>query len=160
MTHQSSVVLLVALLAASVPGAPVPAFLGHLQGSGPWRITMLQIIERLKQGDREIVDYFTAGEEKWKELLSDIREVGVEALGKRLQKSQYDFERLCGNRELGKSVMAWSAFAHLYSCSAGFGDNMSSARKLAEAFEASYCSMEVKFGVKEAAKFYGVENAI
>ena len=47
--------------------------------------------------------------------------------------------------------MAWSAFAHLYSCSAGFGDNMSSARKLAEAFEASYCSMEVKFGVKEAA---------
>ena len=42
---------------------------------------MLQIIERLKQGDREIVDYFTAGEEKWKELLSDIREVGVEALG-------------------------------------------------------------------------------
>ena len=34
MTHQSSVVLLVALLAAPVPGAPVPAFLGHLQGLG------------------------------------------------------------------------------------------------------------------------------
>lgn len=60
---------------------------------------MLQIIERLKQGDREIVDFFIAGEEKWKELLSDIREVGVEALGKRLQQSQYGFERLCSSRE-------------------------------------------------------------
>ena len=121
---------------------------------------MLQIIERLKQGDREIVDFFIAGEEKWKELLSDIREVGVEALGKRLQQSQYGFERLCSSRELGKSVMAWSAFAHLYSCSAGFGDNMSAAGKLARAFEASTAAWRSSLAPKKPRGFTVSKTAI
>jgi hypothetical protein len=54
--------------------------------------------------------------------------------------------------------MPWSAFAHLYSCQVGYEDNGPSAYKLAQAFEMSTCSLEVKHGAKEAAKVYHVAD--
>lgn len=119
---------------------------------------MLEIIENLKRGNAAIVGLFVAAENLWNQLLPDIQDLSVEDLGNRLQRSQGDFIRACGGRNLGKAVMAWSAFAHLYSYRAGFGHNIASAKKLAQAFEASGCSTEVKSDAREAANLYGVED--
>ena len=119
---------------------------------------MRDIIEELKNGNTQIVDFFVVAEEKWKDLLHDIRDVEIGTLAKRLQLAQGDFERICGSRNLGKTMMPWSGFAHLYSCQVGYEGKGPSAYKLAQAFEASCCSIEVKSEAKTAANLYGVED--
>lgn len=116
---------------------------------------MLDIIDRLKKGDREIADCFAAAEKKWS-TISNISAMNVKTLAELLQSIQNDFESLCKNRNLGKSIMAWSAFAHIYTPSGGFGNNQKCAENLAQAFEASNCSFEVKSEAKDAARLYGL----
>ena len=52
--------------------------------------------------------------------------------------------------------MAYSGFTHLYSCDHGFDDNIRIAKKLADAFSKSYCSLEVKSDARHAAELYSV----
>ena len=120
---------------------------------------MKQILEKLKTGNSTIVDFFVLANEKWKDILSDIENVNVDVLAKELSDARWDFERICNNNTvLGKAIMPWSGFAHLYSCQVGFEDNGPLALKLSKAFQKSSCSLEVKFAAERAAKLYSVED--
>ncbi|MHB8385261.1 hypothetical protein [Metallibacterium sp.] len=114
-------------------------------------------IEKLMHGDVSIVSYFVAAKERWTKILKDAHGATVQTLAKRLTDEQMWFEHHCGGRWDGQEVMAWTAFASLYTTQAGFGDNADAARKLARAFDASMCSIEVKGLAKRAAKSYGVD---
>jgi len=116
------------------------------------------IIEELKNGNHNVVDMFVELEEKWTEILHGIHDLQESDIAERLSNAQWDIERICNSRNLGKAIMPWSAFAHLYSCQVGFEDNGQSALKLANAFQKSTCSLEVKSGAKAAAKVYHVSD--
>lgn len=116
------------------------------------------IIEELKNGNHSVVDMFVALEEKWTDVLHGIRDLNENDIAERLSRAQHDVEHICNSRNLGKAIMPWSAFAHLYSCQVGYEDNGPSALKLANAFQKSTCSLEVKSGAKEAAKIYHVAD--
>ena len=119
---------------------------------------MHRILEMLKNGDSRIVDYSERADEVWTGLLSDLATVSISVLSKRLSSAQRQFEQICEDRFLGKVVMAWSGFAHLYSCDAGFEENGNLAYKLSQAFEKSMCSIEVKGTVRQAAESYSVRD--
>jgi hypothetical protein len=119
---------------------------------------MEQVLEMLKNGDATIVAAFVEADKKWQELLSDIDHVSIQDLAKRLSSAQMYFERICGDIYLGKVVMAWSGFSHLYSCDVGFEDNGPKAYKLFQSFGKSMCSIEVKHSVERAAEMYGVKD--
>lgn len=108
-------------------------------------------------GDDSVVGYFVAAKERWAKILKDVNDVSVQTLSKRLTDEQMWFEHHCGGRWDGQEVMAWTAFASLYTTEAGFEDNAGAASKLARAFDASMCSIEVKGLAERAAKSYGVD---
>ena len=114
-------------------------------------------IEKLMQGDDRIVGYFVAAKARWAKILKDVHDTSVQTLAERLTDEQMWFEHHCGGRWDGQEVMAWTAFASLYTTAAGFDGNADSARKLAKAFLASMCSIEVKGLAGRAAKSYGVD---
>jgi len=116
------------------------------------------IIEELKKGNHGIADMFVELEKKWEDVLHGIRDLNEDDIAERLSHSQFEVERICNSRSLGKAIMPWSAFAHLYSCRVGYEDNGPSALKLANAFEKSTCSLEVKSGARDAAKVYYVAD--
>ena len=119
---------------------------------------MQSILEELKKGNPEIITFFVEAEKLWDTLLADIDSISVEDLAERLHVKQSRFEGICGDRGLGKMVMAWSAFPHFYSCDFGFEDNGPRAHKLMQAFSKSFCSVEVKHAAKEAAEMYGAQD--
>ena len=120
---------------------------------------MQSILEELKKGNSEITKFFVEAEKLWDTLLADIDSISVEDLAEKLHVKQSRFENICGDRCLGKTVMAWSAFPHFYSCDVGFEDNGTRAYKLMQAFSKSFCSVEVKHAAKEAAEMYGVPDS-
>ena len=65
---------------------------------------------------------------------------------------------LAGSRNIGKAIMPWSAFAHLYSAKVGYEDNGPLALKISKSFAKSSCSLEVKAGAREASKIYAVDD--
>jgi hypothetical protein len=119
---------------------------------------MNYIFEALRDGDHSIVDTFSEANNLWPEILHDIDDIPLEELSKRLTHSQSQFERIAGERYLGKLLCGLSGFTHLYSTAVGFEDNIYKARKLRDAFKGSYCSVEVKHTAQDAAKQYGVED--
>jgi hypothetical protein len=64
------------------------------------------------------------------------------------------FEANCGGRWVGQEVMVVSGLAGLYSSETGFDRNEKRARLLYDAFQSSYCSVEVKSIAEEVARSY------
>jgi hypothetical protein len=73
-----------------------------------------------------------------------------------LSAEQMWFERNCGARWVGQEIMVVSGIGMLYSTKAGFGDNADRARVLYDAFQQSFCSIEVKSIAREVAESYGL----
>jgi hypothetical protein len=119
---------------------------------------MQTILEALKLGDANVLESFVEAEKLWTDILSDIDGLSIEDLAEKLHLAQSSFERACGERHLGKMVMGWSAFPHFYTCESGFEDRGPSAYKLLQAFNSSFCSVEVKHAAREAAEMYGVKD--
>lgn len=94
----------------------------------------------------------------WSQILGNIALLDIDAIATILSQSQTTIEQACGGRNIGKAIMPWSAFAHFYDQQDGLGDNGKTIFKLAEAFEKSFCSLEVKSGAREAAKVYGAKD--
>jgi hypothetical protein len=69
------------------------------------------IIEELKNGNERIPNMFAALEAKWSELFANIEDMSEDTLAEILSREQHDVEHICGSRNLGKSIMPWSAFA-------------------------------------------------
>ena len=117
------------------------------------------IIDELKSGNTKIPLMFANLESMWREKLLNIDEMSEESLSYLLTHAQFEVEHICdNNRYLGKAIMPWSAFSHLYSADVGYEDKGPQALKLSKAFELSTCSLEVKSGAKEASKVYSVSD--
>ncbi|WP_298702594.1 hypothetical protein [uncultured Variovorax sp.] len=118
---------------------------------------MHDTIEKLMAGDQAVPGHYATAHAHWKTLLQDIDTVSVEDLAKRLSSAQSWFERHCGGRWPGQEVMVWTGFASMYSTQSGWDGNEAAGTKLAKAFEASMCSIEVKGGARRAARSYHVD---
>lgn len=115
---------------------------------------MIAILEELKKGSTEIGPIYENCVEMWSEVLDDAQDLSVDDLAEKLS---FDFqqriERACGNRNLGKTIMAVSGFHYL--CDEhGIGDNSQLAKKLLQAFGQSMVSNEVKSRAKRAAELF------
>jgi hypothetical protein len=120
---------------------------------------MQSILDKLKNGNMDIVSFFVQAEELWGELLDDIDDISIQELAERLHVKQGGFETICGERHLGKIVMGWSSIPHFYSSDSGFEEgNGERAYKLSQAFASSYCSVEVKHAAREASEVYSVKD--
>lgn len=118
---------------------------------------MHSVIESLMNNDPSVVEYFSKAQEKWQEILSDIKTVSVSELAERLSSAQPWFEANCGGRTKGKQIMPWTGFASIYSIQDGYdrpNKSMDEAAKLANAFAKSSVSVEVKGAAREAASSY------
>jgi len=114
-------------------------------------------IERLLNGDPDVVRHYQIARDKWRELFETQRDASVEEWAQWITDEQIAFfEHSCGGRWPGQEVMAWSGFGALYSTEAGFDTNRRLAEKLAEAFGRSMVSIEVKGHARSAAASYGV----
>lgn len=117
-------------------------------------------IEALVQGSAEIPHLYKRAGEKWAEFFKTHEKASTAEWSKWISAQQIGFfEQHCGGRLLGQEVMAWSGFGSLYSTATGFDDKAPLARKLAEAFEKSSVSLEVKSHAEEAAASYGAKDA-
>ena len=117
------------------------------------------IIDELKAGNTKIPEMFANLETMWSEKLHNIESMSEVTLAEVLSQTQWEVERICdNNRYLGKAIMPWSAFAHLYSADVGYEDKGTQALKLSRAFEQSTCSLEVKSGATEASEVYYVSD--
>ena len=119
---------------------------------------MISILEELKSGNSDIVRAFKECNELWEEILGDPKNSEEDALAKSLSSKQFNFERIVGDTYLGKVVMAWSGFSHLYDETSCLDDNAVLAIKLKNAFNKSMCSLEVKHASEKAAQMYAVQD--
>ena len=116
-------------------------------------------LDELKNGNNEIVNYYRVADGIWEKILRECGESTIQDMAQCIGSAQIsEFERNCGGNPLGKEIMAWSAFSHLYSKRSGFRGNRKLAEKLDKAIQQSCCSVEVKGGADDAAKFYGLRT--
>lgn len=115
-------------------------------------------IERILSGDDSIASNFASAKRFFEELFGPKRDESVEDWAQWLSQKQHVFELHCGGRYEGQEVMAWTGFGMLYSTDVGFEENQELATKLADAFERSMVSLEVKGHAKEAVASYHVRD--
>lgn len=115
-------------------------------------------IEALVTGEQEILDSYQNAVRLWREILRSPESATVEGLAGMLWSWQGRFERECGGRYVGQEVMVAVGFYQYYTTAAGFGENLLAARRVADAFEASMCSLEVKFYASRLAQALDVNE--
>lgn len=114
-------------------------------------------IEKLLIGDSKIVGYFEAAAKKWVEIIESSKG-DQEKLAKILTHEQYWFEENCGGLTLGQEIMVIVGIAQYFSTAVGFGDNSKKAILVYNAFQRSYCSMEVKFHAERVFESYDLQE--
>jgi len=113
-------------------------------------------VELLVKGDRNVNEHYRAAVGRWNEIWSRPDSKDVVSLATLLSSEQSWFEENCGNRWVGQEIMVVSGIGMLYSTTVGFDDNVDQARLLFDAFQRSYCSLEVKGIAREMAESYGL----
>ncbi len=113
-------------------------------------------VERLINRDQNISNYYRVAVERWNEIWSKPDSKDVASLANLLSSEQVWFEQNCGDRRVGQEIMVVSGIGMLYSTAAGFDDNFDRAQRLFDAFQRSYCSIEVKGIAREMAESYGL----
>jgi hypothetical protein len=116
-------------------------------------------LELLVQGKSEVVSFYQAAAEHWREIWSREESNDLASLADLLTSEQRWFERHCGGRWVGQEVMVVSGLAGLYTTESGFDDNLPRARLLYDAFLSSYCSVEVKSMAEKVARSYDLLEA-
>jgi len=111
-------------------------------------------LEMLIRGKAEIIEHYRRAAERWQEVWSKPEATNLEKLARMLQHEQMWFERNCGGRWVGQEIMVVSGLAGLYSTEVGFDKKLEQARLLYDAFQSSFCSIEVKSIAEEVAKSY------
>src|SRR5262249_10899997 len=99
-------------------------------------------IERLLNGDSSLVAHYQNAAKRWKEIFAMPESREIASLAALLPRQQMWFERNAGGRWAGQEVMAVSGFGILYTTENGFQEDYNLAQMLAQAFEASSCSIE------------------
>jgi hypothetical protein len=113
-------------------------------------------VEHLVSGDENIVVYYRRAVEHWKEIWQRPEAKELACLASLLSSEQLWFEHNCGTRWVGQEIMVVSGIGMLYTTREGFGRNARKARMLYDAFQQSYCSIEVKGISRDVAVSYNL----
>ena len=113
-------------------------------------------VEHLVSGDENIVIHYRNAVAHWKEIWNQPEAKDVASLASLLSNEQSWFEHHCGGRWIGQEIMVVSGIGMLYTTKDGFGRDAVKARMLYDAFQQSYCSIEVKATARDVAVSYGL----
>jgi hypothetical protein len=116
-------------------------------------------IEMLVRGQGEVIGYYQLAAERWREIWGRPEAGRLEQLARMLPQEQRWFEENCGGRWVGPEILVVSGLAGLYASAAGFNGNEERARLLYDAFQSSFCSVEVKIVAEEMARSYDLIGA-
>lgn len=116
-------------------------------------------VEMLIRGQAEVMDYYRVAAEHWLNIWARPEANDLEQLARMLTNEQAWFEHHCGGRWIGQEIMVVSGLAGLYSTEAGFDRYEGRARLLYDAFQSSFCSVEVKITAEEVARSYDLVGA-
>jgi hypothetical protein len=111
-------------------------------------------IELLVTGDPNVQEYYRRAVARWHEIWTRPGAKDLSGLATLLSDEQFWFEHNCGGRWVGQEIMAVSGIGMLYTSQAGFDKNADRARLLYDAFQRSYCSIEVKVIARDVAASY------
>ena len=117
---------------------------------------MHHTIELLVNGDLHLGDHYRRAVARWKEIWCRPEAGDIVDLATMLSNEQMWFEHNCGGRWVGQEIMVVSGIGMLYTTQAGFDGNAERARLLYDAFQRSYCSLEVKGIARDVAKSYSL----
>jgi hypothetical protein len=118
---------------------------------------MRDMLHSLFYGDPLTLDRYKQAHRAWADFFTELETADVGTVSARLYFFQPVVEKIFGGREIGHSMMAWTAFAAMYDGKGGWGAHERRARELVAAFEASICSPEVKAEARDAAAFYKIQ---
>jgi hypothetical protein len=117
-------------------------------------------IELLIKGDKKVCEYYQKAAQHWEEIWALPASRNVRDLAPLLSDEQTWFENNCGGGRVGQEIMAVSGIGMLYTTGPGFGDQVDKARLLYDAFQQSYCSLEVKIIARDIAQSYLLEEKV
>jgi hypothetical protein len=113
-------------------------------------------VELLLSGDPAVVEYYRLARQRWTEIWGRPESKDRIRLATLLSSEQKWFEDHCGSCRIGQEIMVVSGIGLLYSTQAGFDGNADRARFLHDAFQLSFCSLEVKGLASRVARSYGL----
>jgi hypothetical protein len=120
---------------------------------------MHHTIELLVNGNKEVSEYYRSAVARWREIWKRPESKDVTELAELLSSEQMWFDRNCGpldNPWVGQEIMVVAGFGMLYNTDAGFNGNLGEARLLYDAFQRSYCDIEVKAIARDVAASYDI----
>lgn len=132
---------------------------------------MRLLLTKLFNGDEKLLNQIKKGEEIWREILKkfDLNNIPsieenreryyelVDKIASELTIAQIpQFETKIGDRWLGQEIMCFVAFAQFYDEYSGI--DLEKTLILRDAFDRSWCSLEVKYVAEQYAELYGVNR--
>src|SRR5262245_34171976 len=120
---------------------------------------MHELLERLGRGDVRLIEMCQQANGAWREFLNELEGADTGTLAARLGFFQGKLQRIFESETLGQTMMPWSGFAVLFDSQNGFGGNLNRALQLAEAFQMSNCSQEVRDEARSCVISYELERA-
>jgi hypothetical protein len=111
-------------------------------------------MEMLVRGEDQVMKFYRDAADRWRVIWGRPESRTLASFARLLQSEQLWFEQNCGGRWDGQEIMVVSGLVGLYSTQVGFEDNLPRARLLYDAFQSSYCSVEVKSIAEEVARSY------
>lgn len=115
-------------------------------------------LHRLINIDPFLIEYYQNAKNIWTDIKNGVCFESIDLLAKELSYRQCDFERKCGGKCLGQEIMATYGIGQYYTLEVGFDAYYSEAVRVYEAFDRSYCSVEVKLFVNEISKILHLEG--
>lgn len=119
---------------------------------------MHELLERLGRGDTRLITMCQDANQAWRGFLAELEGADTGTLAARLGFFQREFHRLFDSPTLGETLMPWTGFAALYDTKSGWGANLQRAKQLAEAFQRSHCSEEVRSEARSCVISYELED--
>lgn len=120
-----------------------------------------QTLEKLIQGDPEIITAYRNVKEKWDQILMDFNwesEDAVDHMAELVTQYQIQMEHVAGERWLGQEIMVIVGIGQFYSSEIGLEGHIRQAKTVYNGLLRSMCSLEVKYHAENVGEMYGVNE--
>lgn len=120
-----------------------------------------QTLEKLINGDADIVGAYKRVKRKWDEILKDFNwdaENAIEVMAQLVTQYQIPIEHIAGERWLGQEIMVIVGIGQFYSSELGLEANIKEAKIVYNGFLTSMCSLEVKYHAENVGNIYGINE--